>query len=408
MKNITPLAHIGAALALIVLLTALFTFLPFRLPAPEPFSPWVYLAAAGICLVALFRSRKSRRRILLYIPLLLLSIFGFLEETSYGVESGTFQPIYSETYHVQVYDVHNLLPVLEQIFNRDLQQADWNFQMSTQFFQVDGSLILGLALFCLTSVWVSRKEKPDNIPYQVFRLTAFTLVLITFTSIIWLASLPADSKNSFLLGFSVTRMAIIVGLFILGVFLPVFALLSKPRSETAVRKISNRLSSKKVRWALTIILISGLLVALAYQLWAPQVTHTGQIAILERLNPLILWITAAGTLLLITLAVWRGRLQSFLIRLVRGIRAFFTEHPAYVYAIVCIVIVGFAQLMDQGIISLAQNIDFQNPWGEEWNYWLEETFEMSGAFELAAAALLLLFTKKISQQDTPAKQKGTD
>ena len=393
MKNITPQAHIGAALALIALLTALFTFLPFRLPAPEPFSPWVYLAAAGICLVALFRSRKSRRRILLYIPLLLLSIFGFLEETSYGVESGTFPPIYSETYHVQVYDVHNLLPVLEQIFNRDLQQADWNFQMSAQFFQVDGSLILGLALFSLASVWVSRKEKPDNIPFQVFRLTAITLILITIIAIIWLASLPAESKNSFLLGFSVTRLAIIVGLFILGVFLPAFALVSKIRSETAVRKISDWLSFKKVRWALTITLIGGLLVALAYQFWAPLVTKTGQIAILERLNPLIIWITTAGTLLLITLAVWRGGLQIFMIRLARGIRVFFTEHPAYIYAIVCIVIVGFAQLMDQGIISLAQNINFRNPWGEEWNYWLEETFEMSGAFELAAAAMWFYLQK---------------
>jgi uncharacterized membrane protein len=405
MKNMTPLAHIGAALALIVLLTVLFTFLPFRLPAPEPFSPWVYLAAAGICVIALFRLRGSGRRVLIYIPLLLLSIFGFLEETSYGVESGTFQPIYSETYHVQVYDVHNLLPVLEQIFNRDLQQADWNFQMSAQFFQVDGILILGLVLFCFASVWASRRGKPENIPNQVFKIAVLALILITIISIFSLISLPAESKNSFLLGFSITRLAIVAGLLIAGVLLPLLALLSQTRSKAAVRKISEWLSSMKLRWAVTIILISGLLAAIAYQFWAPLVIGTGEKAILERLNPPIIWLTAAITLFLITLAAWRGGLQTLVIRLAQGIRAFFTEHPAYIYAIVCIVIVGFAQLMDQGFVSLAQYIHFQNPWGEEWNYWLEETFEMTGAFELVAATLLLLFAKNTGQLKSPVKQK---
>src|SRR3970282_2767215 len=132
----------------IIFLTLLFTFLPFRLPAPEPLSPWVYLTAAGICLIALIRLRKSGRTILLFMPLLLLSVFGFLEETSYGVESGTVQPIYSQTYHVEVYDIHNFLPVIEQIFNRDLLQEDWNFLMSAQFFRADGAIIMGGALFC--------------------------------------------------------------------------------------------------------------------------------------------------------------------------------------------------------------------------------------------------------------------
>jgi len=331
------------------------------------------------------------------MPLLLLSVFGFLEETSYGVESGTVQPIYSQTYHVEVYDIHNFLPVIEQIFNRDLQQADWNFLMSAQFFRADGTIIMGVALFCLTAQWLTRREKPADIPNRVFQLTALALILFTLLAVIWLISLPADLKNNFLFGFSLTRLATIAGLLILGVMVPVFAMLSGTRTNNIIQKIGSQLSSKKVRVVTSAILGIALIIAIAYQFWAPLVTHTGQIAVLERVNPVILWVTANLMLLLIALAAWNGALQGFFTRLGNRIKTFFADNPAYIYAIFCVVIVGFAQLMDQGFISMAEYIHFQNPWGEEWNYWLEETFEMTGAFELVAASLLLLFRRKLTQ-----------
>ena len=405
MKNVSTLAHIGIAFATILLLSVLFTFAPYRLPTPETLSPWVYLTAAVLCLIGLILLRKSGRALFLYIPLFLLSIFGFLEETSYGVESGTFQPIYSQDYHVEIYDVHNLLPVIEQILSQDMQKAGWNFSMTVQFLRADGIIIMGLMLFCVAAQWFSRREKPADIPRRVFQLASLAVIAFTLIAVIWLISLPADLKNKFLFGFSLTRLATIVGLLILGVVVPVFGLLSRARTNNAIQKINYLLSSRKVRVTGTTILGFALIVAIAYQLWAPSTIYTGQIAVLERVNPLILWVTAILMLFLIALASRKGALQSFFARLGNGLKTFFSNNPAYIYAVFCILIVGFAQLMDQNFVSLTQYIRFPNPWGEEWNYWIEETFEMTGAFELIVATLFLLFGKAIIRLPALAKQK---
>jgi hypothetical protein len=398
MKNTPLILHIGISIFTVILITTLVTFLPYRFPSPEILSPWIYLIAAVLFAAGLFALRKSWRVAIVVIPLLLLSVFGFLEETSYGVESGTFQPIYSETYNVQVYDVHNLLPILEQIVGKDLQQREWNFSMFDQLLRADGILLIGLILFCSAVQWNYEKGKGIDTSKRVFKVLLLSLLFFTLAAIGWLLSLPADSDNAIFLGVSALRLGIILVLLGAGFVIPVLGILAKGNQTGAIiQKINAWLASKTANFAITAVLLLVLLIGIAFQIWAPLRTYTGEIAIMERITPLVMWGTAAIAVTLLAKAAWNGRLQTFFSRITNGIRALFVNNPVYIYALACILIVVFSQLMDQGRVTLAQYIPFPNPWGEKWNFWLEETFEMTGAFELIVAAVFVMFGKGVNQ-----------
>lgn len=390
MRNYPPIAHIAIALAALLLLTAAFTFLPYRLPTPERLSPWVYLTAALLTLFGLILMRKEGRGLWVFVPFLLLCILGFLEETSYGVESGAVQPIYSETYNVDIYDVHNLLPILETALTKQLESIGLNFSMAASFLRVDGYLIAGLFIFCVALQFASRKQ--TELPRRVFRVLMLGLILATLAAIAWLLSLPAEARNSFAFGFSFSRLAIILAMLLSGVAAPALGLLAgSARAGAITAKISAALAANGPRRIAVAVLWILLLLGFGYQIWASLLNFTGQIAIVERVNPLVVWVTALCALALLSIAAWQGGMQAKLSSAGAKIRDLFAAYPLYIYAIVCILLVGFAQLMDQDRISLAQHIGFANPWDEEWNYWLEETFEMSGAFELLIATLVFFF-----------------
>ena len=394
-RNYPLSAHIGIALITLLLLTVLFTFLPYRLPTPENLSPWVYLTAAGSILISLVLMRKAGRGLWVFGPFLLLSILGFLEEVSYGVESGSVEPIYSETYNVNIYDVHNLLPILATAFTKELENIGLNSSMTAQFLRADGLLIAGLVIFCIAIQFGTRKEKPTAIPRRVFQFLLLSLILATLAATGWLLSLPAEARNSFALGFSLSRLAMILAMLLVGVVTPAFGLVAgQARTDGIVKKLSSILVTRKLRTIAVVALWSFLLFGIAYQIWASLVSFTGQIAILERMNPPVVWITALCALTLLAIPAWQGGMQTRISNVVAQIKTFFVNYPIYIYAVFCILLVGFAQLMDQDRISLAQYIAFQNPWGEEWNYWLEETFEMIGAFELLVATFFFLPGKK--------------
>ncbi|HSS98620.1 MAG TPA: hypothetical protein VLK33_16405 [Terriglobales bacterium] len=386
MKALSLSRHLGIALVVLVATLVIFTFLPHLVPAPEPLSPFVYLAAAIVVIVGLFRIRP-RRLIWIYLPLFLLTIFGFLEETSYGVESGVTQPIYSDTYHVEVYDVHNLIPILEQILDKDLQNSGWDIALLGDFLRADLFILVGLIAF---GGFLQARSRAENTDHDDLVLKGALLLSLFFalSAIAWLLSLPADSKNALLFGYSAIRLLSIAMIFLLGMALPIAALASK-KSWSQVRSRISEVVSSKFQRRIT-YLVMGLLLAagITYQIAAP-LRLQGEAVLLDRLNPVILWAMALCALSIFLLASWAGGLQSFLARAAKAIKDFFSANPAYVYVIVCVIVVGFAQLMDQDRISLAQFIPFKNPWGEEWNYWIEETLELSGAMQLMAASIFL-------------------
>src|SRR5690606_8878868 len=98
MKPANLLKHFGIALAILSASLLLFSFFPASLPAPEPMSPPTYLVATLLCLAVLLLLR--RKQFWFYLPIPLLSLFAFLEEASYGVESGAVEALTWERHNV--------------------------------------------------------------------------------------------------------------------------------------------------------------------------------------------------------------------------------------------------------------------------------------------------------------------
>jgi hypothetical protein len=374
MKRYPILKHLLIAIAILAVSVWIFTYFPKRTPVPELLSPWAYGAAAVLALIGLFRI-QPRKRIWVYLPILLLCIMGVLEETSYGVESGGVQPIYNETYHVQIYDIHNLIPILEQIFTKDLERSNWNFALSNQFLRADALILLGAALFVAAAQWRAKESKSDQRSFALFNWFSLAFSLLAAA---WLLSLPADSKNALLFGYSPLRIAMLL-VILLGA-VP-FALANVPAlRQRMVKWISAAHARKRNRVLVIVVSILLVLAGIGFQIWAP-LADEADLAIASRLAPLALWVTVLAVLHLILVHTWAGNLQTFN----SNVRLFFVNNPAYVYFFFCLATVVFAQAMDQDRISLKQLIHSANPWGEDWNYWLEELFEMTGAFQLAAA-----------------------
>ena len=102
------------ALAFTILAACLIIFAPSPPPNkfnPEDLSPYAYLLAALIGFYILAKN-KLNHSVWAYLPIPLLSFFGFLEEISYGVEIGLFEPIRWQKYGVDIYDAHNIVPFI--------------------------------------------------------------------------------------------------------------------------------------------------------------------------------------------------------------------------------------------------------------------------------------------------------
>lgn len=374
------LKHALIAVAILVAATLAFVFIVYTGPTPEVLSPWIYLLAALVCLVQLFRL-SERRRIWLYLPILLLCVLGFLEETSYGVESGGAQAIYSETYNVEIYDVHNLIPILEQILTKDMEKADWNFALSNQYLAADGVIVLAVLFFFVAAS--HRARQPHN--QQTIQALTITFGALGLAAAAWLLSLPAGSRDALLLGYSAARLLMLLAI-VLAAAAPLWLALG-PQRMAAIDKL---LARRRNVWLLTALLAILLMAGLAYQLLTPLRATAATLATIERLNPLLHFMLAATALLLLATHAWGGGLQ----RLVERKGAFLTANPAYIFVMFCIITIIFTQAMDQDRISLREHIGFANPWGEDWNYWLEELWEMTAALQLLAAALVFPTQKK--------------
>lgn len=372
----------GLAIAILVLGFSLFTFLPFKVPAPEPFSPFGYLAATIISGVLLYRIPDKRTR-WLYALVPAISFFGFLEETSYGVEWGLVAPLEWNKYHVQVYDIHNLIPVIRSIVEERLSGDTANLTLLNHFLAANTLILLGGALF----LWVLRRNsKQAKDPQRAIDWLLVFSLIFALAATAWLFSLPADAKNSWLLGYSASRWAL-GGLLLLAGMAPLALTWVAPQFATRMRQalaafIESAVGQKARRW-----LPGGLLLlALLFQILAILDANDSRVVLLLRLAPGVLWMAGLAALFLFAIGAL-GQLAENLQKAFRWTLTAIRDNPAFVLVALGVVQVVFAQVMDEDIISLREKIHFANPWGEDWNYWIEETLETVGGFQLLAAVL---------------------
>ncbi len=373
MKVTNPLVHISIAVAILVICLLLFSFLPGALPAPEPLSPPTYLAATILCAVVLLLLR--RKQLWTYLPIPLISLFAFLEESSYGVESGAVQPLTWERHNVPVYDLHNFIGVLNEVIQIELADAGWDFELGGQLLLSLLAILIVWLLF-IGLYWLFAKRDRALPTLHLGFLAALSLA-----GSVYLLSLPADARGSLLFGYSAARLLLVGGL-LGGGFLPFWLWRQAWFSGWLASKTLTRRLLPAALWL-------AALAGLAFVVWAPLDSAPDKAVLVQRLAAPLLWLLAASGVSGLVLLAASGRLTRLGNWLDHFRRTFFQTHPAYIYVVAAIVIIVFAQAMDRYLISFNDNITMPHLTGEDWDYWIEETLELCGAYLFLAATVVL-------------------
>lgn len=387
MRIIALRKHFLVFLLILIISYSLFTLVPTLFPHPEDFSPYVYVVAFLACLeVWLTVKDKSRKWLLL--PVLLICLLAFLDETGYGSEVLDIPPIYSDSLHTQVRDLHNLIGIAMELGSQALEDAGWNAPLFTAFLAVDGVLVAGGLFFgWVIKFWAHLKEK--MIERRILRLTAALWFVSGSSASVYLLTLSQDPKNAFLLGYSATRLALVLAAPIISTF-PLLLLFSN-NSMTWLKHMLDRIDrNSRTIWVVCLILV---LIAVAYQLYAPFVTLPDQQTRLERITPLVLWVMAIAWFALLGAQAWRGGLREPISMRIDRFADFLRREPAYFYMISAVGLIFVAQLIDQGFIPLNTMIRTPGFHITQWGLWTEEMFEMTGAFLFIAAAFHFPKTK---------------
>jgi hypothetical protein len=381
MKQISPLQHLGIAMAILVASYVLFTLFPGLLPHPEDFSPWAYIVAFVILLVQCLRLPTGSRR-WLYWTIFVLCTLAMLDESGYGVEIFGWQPLYLPQYHVQIRDLHSLLTLGREVAQEWLVDVRWNGGQFQGFLAYDAGILA--FVFAFVAIFRFRMDQAKEAEWQerLARFTAGGAAAIGLAFTAYLLLLPADPTNAFMLGFSLTRLTIVVGILLLS--LAPLVLLFIKKAEVLKRLRATLKKQSKARW-LGATAALALLGAFAYQIYAPFAFLPDQQVRLERTTPLVLWLMAEVAVSLAAGLVWRGKFRLPFRTARRQFANFVNEEPAFTYTVVALVLIGIAQLIDLEFIPLNQWIVTPNFHVKLWGLWTEEVFEMTAAYEFLAA-----------------------
>lgn len=367
MRDVPLKKQLITVLLILVMSYSLFTFFPTLFPHPEDFSPYVYAVAFLICIEVWLLIRNGRRRWLL-LPVLLVLLLALLDETGYGSEVMDIPPIYSQTLHTEIRDLHNLIGIAVELGSQALKEAHWNGNLFAALLAQDGVLLVAGILFGLLLRFRFPRSE-EKVSTRIFRLVAYFWLASGLAATVYLLSLPRDPTNAFFLGYSATRIVSIVITFLIST--TPLALLISQRKKPQLKNVTNWLYGR--RRAILFVCISLILISFAYQLYAPFVFLPDQQTRLERITPIVLWLLAVAWFALLGAHAWRGGLREPVSKLFGRFADFLRREPAYFYMGSAVFLIVVAQLIDQDIIKL-------------WGLWTEEIFEMNGAFLFIAAA----------------------
>lgn len=374
MRNVPLRNQITTVLLILAVSFFLFTLFPTVFPHPEDFSPYAYVVAflAGIEIFILIRHAKRRWFLL---PILILCLLALLDETGYGSEVMNIKPFYSQTLHTEIRDLHNLITVGIELGGQALEKAHWNGVIFANFLSFDGLLLAaGLVFGWLLRFRIPKSE--EKVRDRIVWLTSGFWFFSGLAAVGYLLSLPQDPKNAFLFGHSITRLLSLIGVFFLSTA-PVAILISQRNSQRFLKSLSTWLSDH-----ISMISLSGiiLLLTIFYQFYVPFIFLPDQLARLDRITPLVLWLMAVCWFAMLGIQAWHGGLLTPITDLILHFANFLRREPAYFYMISAVFLILVAQLIDKGIIPLNTLIRTPNFHIKLWGLWTEETLEMDGAF----------------------------
>lgn len=378
--------HLLTAVLVTVAIFAVFSQFRKDMPNPEEFSPQVYFIASLMLLAGCIRMGAQPLR-WLYWLVFALCVFIFLDEIAYGVELLGFQPIYIARYNFYMRDLHSSISFVRGVLEEWLPQAGWNPALFITFLRIDLVLLLGgLAQWYLARQGLHGASEA-NWRARIMTLLAVASAATSLLAVGFLLWLPADPKNALLLGLSPARLAAVAA----ALLYPGLLLWLSFKRPDIWQRLFVRLEATLARHptAITAGLALAVLAGFIFQVQASFTFLPDELVRLTRIAATVVWLMAQALWLWLAVQLWRGRLRTPVITLVRQGWQTIKNHPTLIYVGVALVIVFIAQLIDQNYLPLDELLYTPNYHIHYWATWTEESFEMIGAFLFALGALVM-------------------
>jgi hypothetical protein len=256
-----------------------------------------------------------------------------------------------------------------------------------------GMMWLGLILILIVSM-AAKDIWPNLIRHKknFLRWTGLLMVLISWAGLIFLLSIPSDSKNAWIFGYSPSRI------FMIAVFL-FFILLTSWFSSKIWRDdhwvagsfaFFDGLLEKPARWYSLIGFLMLTYLTGSALFWMVDdliLPRSPFYAYAVRLLPLVLWVILTSVALLFMLLVWDQDAPKSLSVFIKSLFLFFRRYPAYLFVLVAILFAACAQPID---IELVRT---------HLAFLIEEILEFFAGLTLLFAALCIYVQPDVSDSN---------
>lgn len=387
MKQHSTRWHIGLAILLLILPFFLYTALSRYLPHPEDISPFFYFASALFGFWSLVKLRGTHS-FWGYIWVPLLALFGLLEEISYGMELGWYQPFTVGSPDLLFQDFHNFVHIFWRWIEAQLGLGTWNSAVFLSFLWPNIAILVLCLLWVVAFRYASAALTVKQRHARVFHLASISAAVISLICIVWLFALPADPKNAVFLGLSLARLAEVFLLVAFGLIALGLEILSRsPQKPSLIDRLDKLIQLGRRSLVLSIFLWLALLAGLLYGIFASFTLSPEEIVFLARIAPLVAWLIAQSALFLLALACWHGRLRQSLSTYAHHTYAYFEARPPLVYTLFAIALLVVAEALDRDYFFLPNtSSQMTGMLARDWHIWAEETFELIAAIHLGAAS----------------------
>jgi hypothetical protein len=379
---------------LVILPFFFYTLFSKNLLHPEKASPFYYLFAFlyGLWVLLKLRGTPSFVRFI-WIPI--LALFGLLEETSYGMELGWYEPFTVGSPDLLFQDFHNFIHIFWRWVQAQLGLGKWNPDLYKSFLIIDVGILVFLMLWLS---FVRRSNRMDSVKErlnQVFQFSLLGSALISVVCVFWLLLLPRDPNNAFFLGFSLVRLGEIL-FFVLIAVLPCTIYGSTHGKEMPkFIELTNRFFlSARHRWIFPILVSGALLSGLIYSIFVCFTSSPEEISLITRIAPLLGWIIAQAALLLLAFALWHDHLRKPVSAYINGFFTYFWDWSSLIYVVAAVTLLIVAEALDRDYFFLPDTSSLGGVLARDWHVWTEETFELIAAIQLAAAVYFFPLPRK--------------